>query len=232
MIRTVLIFVYITLVLLVSGLARAADFAQIDNVAFDPRSSMLHVTGSFTNSCQSSPKPVVASQVQEETQTVAYIGVQVEESVGKMCMQIISGKYDLLIDIRSLGLPAQQDLVLKFKNLAEGISLDPIATRIDRPARRTQPAATTVSGQLVELSAIGMPQEPVYVVVGENGSATQVQSVIDLSNYVNNNVRVGGIVLSNFVSPGVDKVDLGFEDSTSQKLEKVFAMEISLAPLQ
>ena len=123
-------------------------------------------------------------------------------------------------------------MVLKFKNMAEGTSLEPITARIDRPAHGLQVSPTTVTGQLVEVPSIGMNSEPVFVVIGDDGVVTQVQTLIDLSFYLNNNVHVGGILLGHDVSPELGSIDLGFEDFSSQKLEKVFATEISFTPLQ
>jgi hypothetical protein len=232
MIRTVLIFVYITLVLLVSGLARAADFAQVDEVTFDQKTSMLHVSGEFTNSCQHSPAPVVVSITDDQNAKVVLLGVQVKQPVDQMCLQVLSGRYDLLFDIRALNLPVQTDLVLKFVNKAEGISLDTINTRIDRPAHGQQISATSLSGQLVEVPTFGFNSEPMFVVIGLNGVATEVHTLIDLSDYLNKDVHVGGFSLSNMVAPGVENTDLEYKNSTGQKLEKVFATEISLTPLQ
>ncbi len=236
MIRTFLIFVYITLVLLVSGLARASEFAHVDKVAYDAQTSMLHVSGEFMNSCQHSPTPVVVSisdSINEENGAkTVLLGVEVEEPINHMCLQVLSGRYDLLFDIRALDLPVQQELVLKFVNKAEGSSLDTINTRIDRPAHGLQVSATSLSGQLVELPSFGFNKEPMYVVVGKNGAVIEVHTLIDLSVYLNKDVRVGGFSLSNAIAPEIETIDLDYKNSTGQKLEKVFATEISLTPLQ
>jgi hypothetical protein len=229
-IRTVLIFVYITLVLLISGLARAADFAQVDKVEFDAQSSMLHVSGQFMNSCQHDPEAVVIATADAGDLKNVLLGVQVKSAFDQMCAQVIDHRYDLVLDVRSLELPAQQNLVLKFANVAEGHSLDTITTRIDRPANGLQGTVKSVSGQLVEVPSIGFNNEPMYVVIGSNSTATEVQSPIDLSAYLNRTVHISGIALSQTVAPAIDNNDLDYRNSTSQKLEKVFATEISLTP--
>lgn len=232
MIRTVLIFVYITLVLLVSGLAKADGLAQVQRVELDKSNYMLHVGGAFMNGCQSAPKPVVlkieSNESGPEFGKVVRLGIQTEK-LGQFCSQAITGKFDLVFDVRALNLPEQENLVLIFENMA-AVSFVPVTVRIDRPARSLQFSSVEVTGQLVEMPTVGFSQEPVVAVVGKDGTVTQVKALVDLSDYLNNEVMVGGIPLGAVVAPELGYVDLGFEDTTGPQPEKVFAMEISLTP--
>lgn len=227
MVRTVLIFVYITLVLLVSGLAKAGELAQVQRVELDQSNYMLHIGGAFTDSCQTAPKPVVLKVEATETGKNVHLGVKTEKLVNESCAEAVTGKYDLVLDVRALDLPAQENLVLLFENMVT-VSYKPVTVRIDRPARGHQLSSVEVTGQLIEMPTVGFNQEPVVAVVGDDGTVTHVKALVDLSDYLNNEVMVGGIPLGAVVAPELGSVDL--EDTTGPQPEKVFAMEISLTP--
>lgn len=230
MIRSILIFVYIAVVLLVSGLAQAAGYAQINEAKFDQGSYLLHLQGAFLNSCQHAPRPEVVDTIASDGTEMVVIGVRVETTDGIVCTQQLNGRYDLVFDIRALRLKANRDLVVKFKNFGRA-AIAPMTVRIEHENLGLQFASMRAAGLLLEVPKQGFAGDANYALVVEDGTTIFVQSLLDLGAYVNRQVRLAGIPLSHHVATELGAIDLSFYEKTGEQPEKVLATEVSLTPL-
>ena len=232
--KSALIAVYVLAVLLVSGFARA-EYAFIKNATYDSRTKLLHVSGQFANSCQANPNIEVVRQTNQEDRLVALIGVKAEAPQGRMCAQVLSGHYDLVVDARSLPLSRQGEFELQFLNADSEVQ--PIIDRIDIGSGGLKMSNVERSGTLVALGRLGFEDAKVqYALVNElnelnEQELTFVQSVIDLSQYLNQPVRLQGLSLNNEIEPAVD-IEFGKKTDLHKLGDLMFATEISSAPLQ
>src|SRR5687767_7461641 len=58
--KRILIIIYITVVLVISGFAKAQESALIDRVEFNPKTSVLSIYGTLPTPCHTTPKLAVA----------------------------------------------------------------------------------------------------------------------------------------------------------------------------
>src|SRR5690349_7841142 len=102
--KRVIIIAYVLSVLLIAGLTEAAELPAIPvtKVQFDGARQVILVEGYRANPCQRLPAPQVVS-VDSRTQKIV---MKVVPSAYKnaICAQVISGPYDLVVQVSSLNL--------------------------------------------------------------------------------------------------------------------------------
>jgi len=224
MMRSVLILIYIAVVLLVSGLAQArTSVAQVQAVRVGSQGHLVHVKGVFTSSCQKNPRAELLRQVESSEHLTAWIAIRVDESQ-MMCAQVLSGQYDLVIDLRTLKLPVARNLVVKFAN---SVSQDEFAftTKMESALIGHEASAPVrIEGHLTED----------FQLVDSSGNRFRLQGPIDFGSYVNEAVRVSGYPMNRAQLPSRIRIhqESDFEFADRQKEELLFATEVSLTPLQ
>ncbi len=233
MIRAVLIFTYILVVLLISGLARA-EYAPVTKVEFNQSNFLLHIQGVFANSCQHHPQAKVVDVVHEQQADSVYIAVVTDQPAHQMCGQIVNGKYDLVMDVRSLNLPVGKKILLRFKG-SENDSRTNFETVIANDSVTPSAASFEKEGELVETHLLGFgDKQPGYALVSADGSAVAIKTLVDLSGYVHQRVLISGLPLNMVVNPVSDTTDLNYElnKELSGNLSLIFVTGISSVPLQ
>jgi hypothetical protein len=126
MLRKSLILIYIVAVLLIAGFARAESdrsiylphMLPITKADYDAKDFSLHVSGYFTDTCQSNPRLVVESVDTSDKVPVAHLHVVAQGNIDgrvirHLCNRAPWGFYELISDIRTLKLPPSATLILE-----------------------------------------------------------------------------------------------------------------------
>ena len=118
--KNLIIAVYIIAVLGFSAMARAS-VTQLTSIHFDQELLKLSIQGSVLDACQNNVTPTVLQTMNSNNSDIVVISVNAEKTQEECAFFPVSeSKFDIALDVRTLGLAAGKEYVLKFSNEVVG----------------------------------------------------------------------------------------------------------------
>ncbi len=163
---------------------------------------LLHVNGHFSNRCQNQPFVVKKASQDNGDHVLVELAVvsQTKTNEFTFCAQQMWGAYDIVVDLRTLGLPVNRPLVVKLQNKP---TTEAFEIQISEFGNDSGFATTTKVGKIVRLAAssrkisahryaLQMDQNQ-----GDIMAHIPLTTVFDLEGYVGSKVEIGGLVMRN-----------------------------------
>jgi hypothetical protein len=217
-----LILAYIISVLALSGMARAAESSVlIDTFKFNNNLLSLSISGSVLGDCGTG----ISSEIIDAQATEELPILLIEINNNSLNCQIKNdsiNRFDLTLDLRSLGVKASSSYYLMFNNLFRDNS-DPVTlVNIPKGISRNSPETVQIRGILKR-------DDNGKFYLDVDGALYSVNSLISLENYLNNKVIIDALKFIYQVQPGFDVNSHRplRENSLNQALDGVYILGIS-----
>lgn len=192
-----LILAYIITVLVISSLAKASSNVLLDKVSYDPGTLSLSVSGLVNGTCGTYLKSsIIETQATEEGPVVI---LEISHNNPNDCRFTMASinKFDLLIDIKNLGLASGSIYTIAFNNRFTS-SIDPMF-KVSIP----QSVSTQKMDTKQYLGVLQKDNNNKYFIQNKS-QLVYLKASINLDKYLNNKVLIDGLEIVQFSGPGFD----------------------------
>ena len=180
----ILIFIYVALVLMLSGLAKAAIVNKVD---LDHGTGILLAHGVLSTPCQNHPF-VVVNYINEKSAVVELDVNSVHSQ--KICVDVLGEKFDVAMDLKELPLFEGRTYTVKFKTATSDIKdIQYKAVKVDESIKLFRINKQNFKGLLVYLADSG------FALSNGNQRVPVVSPQIDLALFQDNQVWLSGYVV-------------------------------------
>lgn len=195
--KNLIIAVYIIAVLGFSAMARAS-VTQLTTIHFDQDLLKLSIQGSVLDACQNNVTPTVLQTLSSNDSEVVVISVNAEKTQEECAFFPISeSKFDIALDVRTLGLDSGKEYILKFSN-------EIVGTQQSLKVFIPEGSSDFVTYNIAKSGLIVAMGDGEFALVINDQDFYTLKSTIDLSQYVGNYVRVNGFELNYQVGPALE----------------------------
>jgi len=204
--KKVVVGIFILAVLLISGFARASvSSIPVTQVKYDVDQFKLHISGYFSNPCQIQPSPSLVAY-EDGIVTIAVVA----KSSSDICVERLSGRYDVAFDLRSflsVNVPSSLGKYIHVKIANTLAVTEPIPLSVPDYSVRQPFSNHEISGELVELITPAVcGSQPQLVIMDDTGKTTPVAQIpFVYQGYLNKYIHASGLVLQKTADPVMDE---------------------------
>lgn len=217
-----LILAYIISVLAISGMAKAANSSVvISSYEYNDSLLSLTVSGNVVGDCGTNISSVIIDS--QATEELPVLMIELGNN-SQTCISTsnASNRFDLTLDLRSLGIKSGTSYFVMFNNLFKNNDDPTFMLTIPKEISHNIPKTEQIKGILKQ-------DENYNFYLDVNGSLYFVKSVFNLENYLNNKVIIDALKLIYQVGPGFDINSHRplREDTSNQPIDYVYILGIS-----
>ncbi len=186
MARRILVFIYIALVLVLSGLAKA-NAAIVNKVEINQITGILTAHGVLSTPCQNHPYVVIEKI--DETTGIIELDVNSVNS-HKICVDVLGERFDIALDLKELPLIEGRTYIIGFKTTSDELkNLKYKAVKVDESVKIFRVNKQNFKGLLVHLEESG------FALSDGNQRVPVVSPQINLALFQDNQVWLSGYVV-------------------------------------